>query len=728
MKEHGSSTSRREFLRLSLLAGGTLAIAFAVPARAQHGDRALDRVARTSQPISAWLKVHRDGHLTFVNPHAEMGQGIWSSLAMVFVDEFGGDWATTQIEAGGLRPEFRLNPFVREIFTAGSSSIATGYLPVRTAAAAARELFLTAGSMHLGVPVTELALVASRVQSTDGRNIGIGELVDAVLTLSPPVKPTLKSDAELRYIGRGLAAKEIPAKVNGTAIFGIDFHAPNMLVATVKSSPVHGGRVVRSNAAVIQTMRGVRGVVPVPNGLAVVADSFWHAKRAIDALQVEFEAGDAEKVDDTSLFEAHSAAVRREDGIVGYDQGDARAILAASKDVHEATYYGPWLAHAPMEPMTCSARVTAGRVDLWLGTQGLEYAANEVSRVTGLSVDQVHVHNLMLGGGFGRRYESDYPVQAATIANAFPGETVKLIWTREEDIQQDYLRPASMARLRATLGPDGLPSALLVRVSAPAIAAHNPGFAQFAKPVDMTAIDGFANLHYEVPSRRFEWIQTQSHLKIGWWRSVGNSLNAFFKECFIDELAEMARIDPLEYRQRMLGGDKHSATRRLLTELAYAASWGHTRKGHVQGLALHETFGTMVGQVVDLSVNGSDVRIHRITCAYDCGVVINPGPLEAQLRGSIVWGLTAAFLGEINIDRGRVRQSNFHDYPLLSMSQIPDVDLVPVLSGGAPTGVGEPGVPPVAPALVNALFRATGKRVRRLPISREGFSLASRDG
>lgn len=722
------SPRRREFLRLSLLAGGSLAIGFAVPACERGDGQAAKRGAKVPEPVSAWLKVHRDGRLTFVNPHAEMGQGIWSSLAMVFVDEFGGDWATTEIEAGGLQPEFRLNPYVREVFTAGSSSIATGYLPVRTAAAAARELFLTAGAARLDVAVTELSLVDSRVRNRQGRSLGIGDLVDDVLRLPPPAKPTLKSDADLRYIGRGIAAKDIPAKVNGKAIYGIDFHVPGMQIATVKLSPVHGGRVVRSNAAEIEKMRGVRAVVPVPHGLAVVADTFWHARRAIDSLEIEFDAGDSTKVDDNSLFEAHSAAVRRQDGVVGYDEGNALALVGAGGNVHEATYYGPWLAHAPMEPMTCSARVTADRVDLWLGTQGLEYAANEVARVTGLAVDRVHVHNLMLGGGFGRRYESDYPVQAATIAKLYPGETIKVIWTREEDIQQDYLRPASMGLLRAALGSDGLPMALLVRVSAPAIAAHSPGFAQFAKPVDTTAIDGFANLTYEVPNRRFEWIQTESHLKIGWWRSVGNSLNAFFKECFIDELADKARIDPLEYRLRMLGGDKHAATRRLLTELGRAANWGHAPKGHVQGLALHETFGTMVGQIIELSVTGSQIRIHRITCAYDCGSVINPGPLEAQLRGSIVWGLTAALMGEINIDQGRIRQSNFHDYPLLSMSQTPAVDLVPALSGRAPSGVGEPGVPPVAPALANALYRATGKRVRRLPISRDGFTVASREG
>jgi isoquinoline 1-oxidoreductase beta subunit len=720
--ESAGGITRRGFLRLSLMTGGSLALAFTLPACEGNRDAAVAR------QVSVWLKVSRDGRLTFVNPQAEMGQGVWSSLAMVFVDEFGGDWATTDIEAGELRPEFRLNAYVREMFTAGSTSIATGYLPVRTAAAAAREMFLAAGAARLGVPAAELSLLESRVRTRDGRNLGIGDLVDDVLKLQPPAKPQLKDIAQLRHVGKGLAAKEVPAKVTGKAIYGIDFSLPGMLVATVKASPVHGGSVVRSNAADVEKMRGVRAVVPVPHGLAVVADTFWHAKHGADALAVDFDAGDAAQVDDRKLLERHESALQRADGVVGFDEGNALARIEDGGPVHEATYFGPLLAHAPMEPMTCCARVSADRADLWLGTQGLEYATREAARVTGLPIDKVHVHNLMLGGGFGRRYEADYPIQAATIAKAMPGTPVKVIWTREEDIQQDYYRPAVMARLRAVLGADGLPAAMLVRVSAPAIAAHNPGFAQFSKPVDITAIDGFANLHYEIANRRFEWVQTESHLKIGWWRSVGNSHNAFFKECFIDELAEAAKVDPLEYRLRMLPGEKHDATRRLLIELGRAANWGRAPKGRVQGLAMHDTFGTMVGQVVELSLSGTAIQLHRVTCAYDCGSVINPNGVDAQLRGSVVWGLTAALFGEINVENGRVRQSNFHDYPLLTLSQTPAVDLVPVLRGGPPSGIGEPGVPPVSPALANALYRATGKRIRRLPLSKAGFSLAARAG
>jgi isoquinoline 1-oxidoreductase beta subunit len=719
------SINRRDFLSVALLAGGSLVIAFRLPAGDDRRDKPASRLASLAgEPVSVWLKVSRDSRLTFVNPHAEMGQGIWSSLAMVFVDEFGADWELTGIEAGTSRPEFRLNPYVREVFTAGSSSVATGYLPVREAAAAARQLFLTAAAARLGAAETDLTLADSRVHSKNGGVIAIGELLDDVLKLQSPTRPMLKDAAALRHVGRGLPAKDIPDKAMGKALYGIDYREPGMLIATVKTSPVHGGRVVSSNAVDVRRMRGVRRIVEIPHGLAVVADTFWHAKKAADALQIKFDAGGAEGVDDQWYLDAHGAAIRRTDGVVGFNDGDTLGILAASTDVHEATFFGPWLAHATMEPMSCSARVTADRADLWLGTQGIEYVTNEVARVTGLTVDKVHVHNLMLGGGFGRRYEADYPIQAAIIAKSMPGTAVKVIWTREEDMQQDYCRPAGMALLRATLDAHGMPAALLVRVSAPAIAAHNPGFEQFAKPVDITAIDGFVNMHYELPNKRFEWVQTESHLKIGWWRSVGNSQNAFFKECFIDELAEKAAVDPIEYRLRMLSGDKHAPARRLLQELARASSWGSAPTGHFQGVALHDTFGTLVGEVVELSLTGTQIAVKRVTCAYDCGSVINPGPVDAQMRGSIIWGLTAALMGEINVERGRIKQSNFHDYRVLLMSQVPEIDVIPVLRGGAPSGIGEPGVPPVMPAVVNAMYRATGKRFRRLPLSKFGFTVA----
>jgi isoquinoline 1-oxidoreductase beta subunit len=713
-----------------MLAGGVITMAFAVPAAEVAGPHgvASGTATRGAKAVGIWLKIAADGRITFINPHAEMGQGTWSSLAMVFVDEFGGDWHATEIEAGGVLPEFRLNPFVEEVFTAGSGSIAFGYLPVRKAAAAAREMFLAAAATRLGVPQADLKLVDSRVRGPGGEVLGIGELLEDVLKLDAPTDPVLKDDAELRYVGKGLPAKDVPDKATGRTVFGIDYHEPGMLVATVKASPVHGGRVVKSNAATVQRLPGIKAVIDIPNGLAVVADTFWHAKKGVDALEIEFDAGAAASVDDDWYLRAHSAAVQRQDGVVGFDEGDARAILAASTNVHEATYYGPWLAHATMEPMACTARVTADRADLWLGTQGPEYATQEVARITGLPLGKVHVHNLMLGGGFGRRYEADYPVQAATIAKAMPGKTVKLIWTREEDTQQDFYRPAAMGLLRASLDANGMPAALLVRVSAPSIAAHNPGFAKFARPVDMTAIEGFASLPYELPNKRFEWIQTESHMRIGWWRSVGNSHTAFFKECFFDELAEKAGVDPLEYRLGLLRGGKHATTRRLLTELARASNWGHAPAGHAQGMALHEMYGTVVGQVVELSVTDKRIDMHRVTCAYDCGSIVNPGAVDAQIRGSIVWGLTAVLMGEINVEGGRVRQSNFHDYPVLTMSQVPEIEAFPVLRGGPPSGAGEPAVAPVLPAVANAMYRATGERYRRLPLSRFGFSVTARRG
>lgn len=713
----GTRLTRREFLTMTALTGGAVAFGVALPGRA----RAAGRSAGTD--VGLWLRVGTDGGITFINPQAEMGQGTWTTLAMVFVDEFGGDWNATDIEAGGVDPGFRLNPYVDEVFTAGSGSITFGYLPVRRAAAVARQMFLDAAAARLGVDAGSLALVESVVRGPGDARIGIGELVGDVARMTPPAEVPLKGDAELRLVGRDVPAKDIPAKVTGATVFGIDYHELGMLVATVKTSPVHGGRLVGSNADQVRGRPGVVAVVPVPGGLAVVADTFWHARKATDELQLDFDAGDGKAVDDAWFEATHAAAVRREDGVVGYDDGDARAGLAANADVHESVFYGPALAHATMEPMSCSARVTADRADLWLGTQGIEYATLEVARAIGLAPGQVHVHNLMLGGGFGRRYEADVPVQAAIIAKALPGRTVKLIWSREEDFAQDFCRPASMVLMRGALGHDGLPAALLTRVSAPAIAAHNPGFAKFAKPVDLTAIDGFANLLYELPRKRFEWIQTESHLKIGWWRSVGNSNNAFAKECFIDELAEKAGVDPIEYRLRMLPGEKHATTRRLLTELARVAGWGRAPAGHFQGVALHDTFGTVVGEVVELSVEDRRIRVHRITCAYDCGSIVNPRAVDAQIRGAIVFGLSAALMEEMPVEAGRLRHGNFHEYPVVRMKHMPEIEAFPVLRGGAPSGVGEPSVPPVIPAAANALYRATGRRYRRLPLIRHGFQV-----
>lgn len=717
---NGERLTRREFLTVTALASGAVAFGVALPGTTRAAAALGPQTDPTS--IGLWLRVGRDSRIVFVNPHAEMGQGTWSTLAMVFVDEFGGDWDSTDIQAGGVDPAFRLNPYVDEVFTAGSSSIAFGYAPVRKAAAIARAMFLNAAAVRLGVGTGQLSLSGSAVHGPGGARIPIGELVDEVAQMTPPAEAPLKGDTELRLVGRGVPAREVPDKVTGATIFGIDYHEPGMLVSTVKASPVHGGRVIRSNADQVRRLPGVIAVIEVPHGLAVVADTFWRAKKAVDALEIEFDSGGAEDVDDEWFYATHAAAVRREDGAVGYDDGDARAWLAASDGVHESVYYVPWLAHATMEPMSCSARVTTDRADLWLGTQGIEYATLEVAKATGLEPGQVHIHNLMMGGGFGRRYEADVPVQAAIIAKALLGRTVKLIWTREEDFAQDFCRPASMVLMRASLGADGLPAALLTRVSAPAIAAHNPGFAKFAKPVDLTAIDGFVNILYELPRKRFEWVQTESHLKIGWWRSVGNSNNAFAKECFVDELAEEAGIDAIEYRLRMLQGDKHANTRRLLTELARAANWGCAPAGRFQGVALHDTFGTIVGEVVELSVEEREIKVHRITCAYDCGSIVNPRAVDAQLCGSILWGLSAVLMGEMNVARGQFMNRNFHEYPVQRMAQAPAIEAFPVLRGGPPSGVGEPGVPPVMPAAANALYRATGKRYRRLPLSRHGFA------
>ena len=724
--------SRRHFLKVVALSGGSLALGVNVVSCSGDSGSGAPTASPTTElsapaQINIWMRIDTDGSVTFINPHAEMGQGSWSSLAMIFADEFGANWDNLSIEAGGIHPEFRLNPYVQEVFTAGSSSVSMGYSLIRNAAAAARQAFIQAASTLSGADAASLQIVNSVVTNEDGSiSYDLGSLIEQVQALPLPEEPVLKPDSELNYIGKGIPSKEIPSKVSGKAVYGIDYHQSGMLIAVPKASPVHGGEVVSSNADQVKTMAGVVEVVAIPNGLAVVADSFWHAKKGADALEIEFDVDAAAlAVNDDWFYQTHSKAVERTDGVAGYDQGDVLAALESSENVYEARYYGGWHAHACMEPMNCTAVVTDEGAELWLGTQGIEYAAREVSYVTGLPIEKIKVNNLMLGGGFGRRYEADSAIQAAWVAKALPGQVVKLIWTREEDTQQDFFRPAGMGLMKASVDENGMPESFLIRASVPAIAAHNPAFEALSKPVDLTAIDGAAaeQVWYEIPKKRFEWVQTESHIRIGWWRSVGNSHNAVFKECFLDELADRAGIDPFEYRRRLLQEEKHAYIKNVLDRLEEESNWGNAPEGHFQGMAMHDTFGTIVGQVIELSVEGKDVHVHKVTCTYDCGSIVNPSTVDGQIRGSIIWGLNSAIMGEINIDQGRVVQSNFHDYPLLRQAQLPEINAIPVLSGGGHKGTGEPGVPPVVPAVANAIYQATGTRYRDLPLSRHGFKL-----
>lgn len=713
-----SALPRREFLRLSLVGGALLVVG---------GALSVEGCGTAKEFAGAWFRIDANGRITFINPQAEMGQGIWSSLAIAFVDELGGDWETTAIEAGEIRPEFRINPYVHEVFTAGSSSIANGLETVRLAGAALREMFVTAAATKTGTHEDQISIENGRILGPAGWSASLGELLDEVAALSIPRRPRLKATGQLRYLGKQFHAKEMHSKVTGAAVYGVDFRADGTLIATVRATPVHGAAVLRSNAKAVARMKGVRGVLPVPGGIGIVADDFWSAKCARDALEIEMDTrGLPTPAGSWAIEDVHAAALEGGKGVALAPKGDPEKIIAASKRTLTVEYSVPFLAHATMEPQSCTVRTTDSGVDVWTGTQGIEYLRDEVARALDVKPDQVHVHNLMLGGGFGRRYEADAAVQAALLAREFPGRPVKLIWTREEDIQQDFYRPAVMATMEAALGSAGVPEAMMVKISAPSISMHSPGFAKLVTRVDGAAMEGLDTAPYGIGHFAAEWLRYESPVRVGWWRSVGNSHNAFFKECFFDEIAQELGKDPLELRLEMLHGEGNRHLRKLLEALGGAANWNSPRTGRHQGIALHTTYGTTVGQVVEIAVSNDMVEVAHVTCAYDCGIVVNPQAIEAQLSGSVIWGLSAAMMGEISLDRGQVVQSNFHDYPIVTQAQAPDLTLIPVLSGGKPSGMGEPGVPPLAPALVNALSRALGRRIRRLPLSHAGLKLAER--
>ncbi len=542
-----TAIDRRQFLKVSAVSGGAMLLAFDLPLTG-----AKPAAANKQATLNAWVRIDPDDTVTVIVPAAEMGQGVYTSFPMILADELEADWRKVRVEAAGVDPVYRLaGEFIPEVFTAGSTSIMLGMPRLRQAGAAARDMLIRAAAQRWDVPANECDAEASVVtHMPTGRTARYGELAAAATQLEPALEPTLKSKEQFKFIGKPMKRLDTRAKITGEAVYGIDVTLPEMLTATVQTSPVHGGRVSSYDKAAAMALPGVVDVVEVPSGVAVVADTFWHAKTGLDALNTTFEADDSERIDDAWFQTEYGRALNEPDAPVGHEVGDAPGAIANAENVLEATYFVPFLAHATMEPMTCTAMVTDDGCDIWAGMQGIELAMREAMKITGLPEDKVRMHNVLLGGGFGRRYEPDSAIQAVTIAKALPGQPIKLIWTREEDIQHDFYRPAVMTRVRAAMGEDGRPIALDVRNVGPSVVEHSPAFAGFIEPVDFTMVDGWNNLNYAIPNQRMDWVRVESHMPIGWWRSVGNSHNGYVKESFIDELAHVASQDPFEYRRQ----------------------------------------------------------------------------------------------------------------------------------------------------------------------------------
>ncbi len=703
--------SRRALLKGGLAAGAGLTLGFHLPVGPTARRRA--RAAGAVFAPNAWIRIDADGVVTIVNSQSELGQGTLTSMAMIIADELDADWAKVKVEQSGAAPVYGNPNFGGQQLTAGSQSI-RGLMPTwRRAGAAAKAMLLGAAAKAWGVPVDELR--AERgvvVHAATGRRLGYGELADEAAAEPVPQNPRLKTPAEFTLIGKDVPRLDIPDKVTGRAVFGLDVAVPGMLVATVERPPVFGGSVAGFDATRARAVKGVTHVVQIGSGVAVVARRYWAAKRGRDALAVKWHEGPNARRSSAEIRQAY-AALAAQPGPVARRDGDAAGALGEASRVLEAVYEVPFLAHATMEPMNCTAHVRPDGCDVWAPTQNQTGAQQEAMRITGLPREKVRIHTTFVGGGFGRRGETDYVVEAVELSKAV-GVPVKVVWTREDDIRHDFYRPMTYNLFRAALDGQGRPVAWFHRIVGAGLFAQRG----WAKPgeIDRTAVEGAANIPYDIPNLQVEYHHKDLGVPVGFWRSVGASQNAFITESFVDELAAAATADPYEYRRTLLGkAPRHKAA----LELAAAkAGWGDPLPaGRHRGIAVAFSYGSYAAQVAEVSVapNGA-VRVHRVVCAIDCGLPINPDQIRAQMEGGIVWGLTAALRGEITIADGGVQQSNFHDYPMLRIDEMPEVEVYLVESQEAPGGVGEPGVPPIAPAVANAVFVATGKRIRQLPI------------
>jgi isoquinoline 1-oxidoreductase beta subunit len=711
--------SRRAFLKGGLAVGAGLVIGFRLPS----GLAAHNAGSGVAFAPNAWIRIGQDGFITIINGQSEMGQGILTSMPMVVADELEADWSKIKVEQA-LADLAYTNPRTRRgQYTDSSASIRDHMEAWRLAAAAAKEMLVAAAAREWGVLIAEIYAEKGVVQHRpSGRNLTYGELAAKAGAMAVPQNPKLKTPEQFAFIGKDVPRLDTPDKVTGRAVFGIDVVRPGMLVAMVERCPVFGGKVVRFDASEAKAVKGVRHVVQISSGVAVVADSYWTAKLGREALKIEWDYGPNARQTSAAITQMYEA-LAKQPGPVARQEGEVSRALGGAKRVLDAVYEVPFLAHATMEPMNCTAYVRSDGCDVWAPSQNQTATQETAMRITGLPREKVRVHTTLLGGGFGRRGRTDFVSDAVEVSKAV-GAPVKVVWSREDDIQHDFYRPTTYNVLRAALDDQGAPVAWMHRMVAPSLRAQQG--ATLPNGIDSLMLAGAADLPYAIPNLQVEYRHKEVGVPVGFWRSVGSSHNAFVTEGFMDELAAAAGKDPYEYRRALLS--KSPRHRGVLDLAATKAGWGAPLpEGRHRGIAVAFSYGSWVAEVAEVSVaSDGTVRVHRVVCAVDCGLAVNPDQVRAQMEGSIVYGLTAVLYGTITIDGGRVQQSNFHDYPMLRIDSMPSVEVHIVPSGERPGGVGEPGVPPIAPAVVNALFVATTKRIRRLPIRPEELRSGSK--
>jgi len=694
---------RRRFLEGAALGGAGLLVAIHLPTAARAA-------APASLEPNAWLRVAPDGQVTITVSRSEMGQGSFTSMAVLVAEELEADWKAVKVVQADALPKYG------RMGTGGSRSVREGWLPLRKAGAAARQMLVAAAAAEWKVAPDECWAEGGAVlHPPSGRKLGYGALAAAASKLEVPADPPLKAPEAFKLIGKRVPRLDVPAKTTGRAAFGCDVRLPKLRFAAVARPPVVGGAVAGFDRKKALKVPGVEAVVEVPSGVAVVARDTWAALRGREALGATFTPGPNGALDQAAL--ARLLAEAPVAPTPSRSEGDLAAAMAGSVARLEAVYELPLLAHATMEPMNCTAQVRGRTVEIWAPTQGQSMAVAALERVMGFKPEQITLHTTLLGGGFGRRAMTDFVLEAVAVSRATGGGPVQVFWTREDDMRHDYYRPPGRNELSAGLDAGRQLTGWRHLVRSPSIGKQLFGAAERNGTPDV--VEGAIAFPYRAAAVRIEHALPEVGLHLGWWRSVYASQNAFPEECFLDELAAAAGVDPLQFRL-----DHLPAGHRLrgVLELAAAkAGWGTPAPaGRARGIACHACFGSFVAQVAEVSVERGQVKVHRVVCGVDCGAVVNPDSIEAQVEGGVVYGLSAALRGEITLKAGAVVQGNFDGYEPLRLTEMPAVEVHLVPSREAPGGIGEPGLPPIAPAVGNAIFALTGKRLRRLPFGKIG--------
>jgi isoquinoline 1-oxidoreductase beta subunit len=713
-----TSDSRRRFLKSSSALAGALVIGFTLPDTRGRFEARAQPQAKTPIPPNAFVRVGKDGSVTVLVKHLEFGQGVNTSLPMLVAEELDCDWSKVRGDLAPAGPEYAHTGYGIQM-TGGSSSVWNSFDQMRTAGAQARLMLMQAAADQWKVKLDQVHTAKGYVVGPGGKKLAYGQLVDAASKLPVPDKVTLKKPSEFTLIGKPTRRLDSWDKVTGKAQFGLDVKRKDLHTAVVAHAPVFGAKVRSFNADKVKGVPGVTHVVEISRGVAVVGTNFWSAKKGRDALEVEWDLGPVASVSTEGLRTQYrqAAAQPPAETKVARKAEQPDALKGAARTI-VAEYEVPFLAHAPMEPLNCTVEVRPDGAEIWVGSQFQTVDQGAAAKVLGLEPSKVKLNTMLAGGGFGRRANpvSDYVVEACEIAKEAK-VPVKTVWTREDDIRGGFFRPMYVHRVEAGLDANGKLVAWNHVIVGSSIVGGTPFEAMMVKDgVDPTSVEGVVDTPYAIPNMQVLLDTTRPGVPVLWWRSVGHSHNAFVMETMIDELAAAAKKDPVAYRRELLA--KSPKMLGVLELAASKAGWGSPLPaGRARGIAVHESFGSACAQVAEVSLDGDGVRVHRVVAAFDCGLVVNPMTVEAQVQGAMAYGLSAALYGEITLKDGQVQQSNFHDYRVLRLPEMPRVEVYLVPGGEKPTGVGEPATPPIAPAVANALFALNGKRVRKLPLA-----------